>query len=206
MAVRIEYEGIVEQQPTYSHVGYFSAANARIVNGESDFPLAAGLATTALVFALVAARLVGRGSRKGGIVVGVLALVAAGGVIALGLKPFQPASYEAITPNITTYWRLQDHAFQVESYRDRHGAFPSELPLREHDKDARRSLGIWNTNRDAWGREFRYTVTGESDDQSFEVRSAGADGKFGTPDDLFNGMDKDALDMDRAWGKDHRWR
>lgn len=204
--MRIEYEGVIEQQPTYQHVGYFSAANVRLVNGKTDFPLVAGLATAALVFALVAARLVHRGSRKGGIAAGAVALAAVGCALAVGLQPFEPASFEAITPNMSTYSRLMDPASRVESYRKRHGGLPSELPLREPDEGSGRHRGVWDTNRDAWGREFRYTVTGEGEDQSFEIRSAGADGEFGTADDLFNGMEKSPLDMDRAWSKDHKWR
>lgn len=63
---------------------------------------------------------------------------------------------------------IEELRFKIEAYRLEHSAYPPTLDLISQAGDP-------------WGRPYIYSVT----DRSFYLASAGADGKEGTPDDLY---------------------
>lgn len=139
-----------------------------------------------------------------------LTVIAAGGVIASGAlavawatttTPVVEKHYPE--PNIATHLRIDQHAYRIQKHREQTGELPDALIYREPS-------GWWepnvvgtieDANLDAWGRKFRYERFDEPDANGhrFDVISAGADGAFGTTDDIDRSLTWDDVSlMDHA--------
>ena len=108
----------------------------------------------------------------GGLAVGVAALVA----VSIG--------FYMINPELIEFTRdMGDVCLAVIEYEDEKGALPADLA----------ALGLSvPTLTDPWGRPYRFELV-EDAEFGYEMSSSGADGTFGTDDDL-------ALSrLDRAW-------
>ncbi len=182
--MRIEYEGVIEQQPTYSHVGYVSVASTRI-NREPTAMTGLGLAAIGLMLAIMAyraraGRIPGSRSTIFGIV-GVLMLLG-GGILAATNGGVTEKYYRA--PYAETGYRLYglDQSLNAALEADRD--LPAELaPLKVAEFQT--AGDVDDPNLDAWGSPFRYMRDmPEEFGRPYNVISAGADGAFGTDDDL----------------------
>jgi hypothetical protein len=78
---------------------------------------------------------------------------------------------------------------RIEEFRAEHNGLPSE------DEGQDLIAGA----KDAWGRALRYERYGRDD---FEVRSAGPDGRFDTPDDVTPRVQGESVRMHRGWDFD----
>jgi hypothetical protein len=108
----------------------------------------------------------------GGLAVGIAALIA----VSLG--------FYMINPELIEFTRdMGDVCLAVIEYEDEEGALPTDLA----------ALGLSvPTLTDPWGRPYRFELV-EDAEFGYEMSSSGADGAFGTDDDL-------ALSrLDRAW-------
>jgi hypothetical protein len=73
-------------------------------------------------------------------------------------------------------------AGQIALYKHQHGRLPktfAEIPKGQRVPFA--PVDYWGRPTDTWGKPLDYTV---NDDGTFELRSAGPDGQFGTADDI----------------------
>lgn len=130
----------------------------------------------------------GRKSRVGGWVT-MCVLLGLGGV-SIYFKPFAPG--EPRPEEELTRGELSRIAFALRHYRQFAGCYPSEgqglqvlvaQPERE-PLPKRWEQILREVPRDGWGHEFRYAEVTESDEFELQLSSAGADGEFGTGDDL----------------------
>ena len=179
--MRIEYEGVIEQQPTYSHVGYVSVASVRM-NSDPAGQVGLGLATVGLMLGIMAYR--GRSDlpRRSTIlgIVGVLMLLS-GGILAATNGGVTEKYYRA--PYYETWGRLT---------------------VVERALDTRVATG---RSVDAWSRTFKYDLDpGPEFGLPHNVISAGADGEFGTADDIdLSFSHRQALDYDLAMRGEKPW-
>ncbi len=188
--MRIEYEGVIEQGPTYQHVGYLAAANTRVVGHEVHLPQTLGFATLGLTILLITARASRRLGFARTLIGAAIGVVFIGLALAWGMSSTPIVEKYYNDPNEQTRLRIHSHEQRVERYIDEHGQLPATLPPRD---DVTAPGTIEDENLDAWAREFRYEVFEEPDEDGnlFRVVSAGADGVFGTEDDIHRGITHD---------------
>ncbi len=194
--MRIEYEGMVEQQPTYQHVGYLASAKTEIVGYEAHAVAPTlGFSVLALALLLITVRTYNR-VHPFVTVLTVAGLVTCGALaVAWGTASTPIVEKYYLEPDLPTRDRLSEHASRIEDELKQTGELPDTLIYREpSDRWERKVVGtLEDPNLDAWGREFRYERYGEpnADGHRFSVISAGADGTFGTEDDLDRSLTED---------------
>ncbi len=194
--MRIEYEGLVEQQPTYQHVGYTAAATDGLVtpSWRTDQSLVFGIAVLGIALVLIGTRQT-MVTRKWGWIIGIML-----GLSALGLAWMLPDA-EAVpegtmAPELhaTLYW-LERTVAETEAAAAQRGR-----PLNPSEWEAM----YIEPPRDGWHNAMWYVRLDEDesgrDGRSWHIVSAGqyagggsqypitsewlgADGRFGTADD-----------------------
>ena len=199
--MRIEYEGVVEQQATYSHVGYVSVASTRM-NSEPGAQAGLGIAALGLMLALMA---YGRRSRRtasiGIGIVGLLMLVS-GGLLAATRGGATEKYYPS--PYTETSYRLHSFNHLLNAFVERGDDLPAELPRREVE-DFQTAGDVDDPNLDAWGRPFKCVRDmPEEFGRPYNVISAGADGEFGTVDDIDLSVQR-GMAHDRALRGEQPW-
>ena len=189
--MRIEYEGLVEQQPTYSHVGYVSVASIRM-NSEPAGQVGLGIAALGIALALKAYARRGSNLRRSTAmavgIIGVLMLVGGGIVAATNggiTEKYYPSPYHE------TFGRLIVTDRGLQEAMEGSGEFPAEP----------------HPALDAWWRPFRYIRDpGPDFGHPYNIVSAGADGEFGTIDDIDLSFTRaEARECDRAMDRDQPW-
>jgi len=195
--MRIEYEGVIEQQPSYQHVGYTAAAfdtDAYVSGGHrTEINAWSGMVVLGLAFGLIVSRRWGRSSTGGGIAAILLGLALVGGGVALGIELVPDGS---MTPQFhATLYRLEGLCAATDAWVAEHGRPPTaEEWAAMHEEPP---LDGWGhpfefTPYDSPGRDGRlYCVTslaenhGHSDSVVWDIPSwwLGRDGRFGTDDD-----------------------
>lgn len=83
-------------------------------------------------------------------------------------------------PRERTQFRIRELERAVADFKRHHGEYPDSLRVlipdpQVYDRAAERF--------DGWGHALKYTIV----DRGYEIRSAGPDGQFGTPDDVVSG-------------------
>ncbi len=202
--MRIEYEGVVEQQPTYSHVGYVSVASTRM-NSEPAAQAGLGIAALGLMLTLMAYGQRGRKARRTASIalgiVGMLMLLS-GGILAATRGGVSEKYYPS--PYTETSYRLNLFDRPLNAVVEAGGELPAELPRREVE-DFQTADDVDDPNLDAWGRPFRYVRdVPEEFGRPYNVISAGADGEFGTMDDIDLSVQR-GMAHDRALRGEEPW-
>lgn len=180
--MRIEYQGTIEAQPPFQHVGYISAFPVHgSVQASGPFHMLYALAAAgAIAVALIAGR---RERTRKAAIAGAFAVLCAMGVGAfLGAFPDQ-----AMTPQFQrTLFDLEHLSAQTEAWAQQHGRLPT--PDEWHA-----AIGS-HMPRDERGPMYRYEVQEHAsgrDGQHYRVlrtplaqsQLLGPDGLFGTADD-----------------------
>lgn len=201
MAMRIEYEGVIEQQPAYSHVGYTAAAftTNEYVHGGSrrEMTAWAGVAILGLALVLMAGRRWRfAGAGRGAVTLGVIGLGLLAGGISMGVMRTLPTG--EMTPEFhATLVALERLVAETDAWVAAHGRPPTEDEwMRMHPV----------APRDGWGHPLEYhagergliwwdkrgyrivslgRLRGKSDQIVWDIPSEwlGRDGRFGTADD-----------------------
>ncbi len=195
--MRIEYEGTIEVQPQYQHVGYGSAA----ITGSSQPAVTAGLLYALAVFGVLVAlrlRLPGPRGRRLGIGLGIAMVCGMAAAVGYGLLPSRemtPRFHRALID-------LERLCLHTETWAEAHGRLPSE-------SEWEAAIGAVGP-RDGFGQPYWYHTCERPDPsgQSYAIGGEmsvpgrwaptgapirrhervtsyllGADGLFATPDD-----------------------
>ncbi len=180
--MRIEYEGTIEVQPPFQHVGYISAYPVHgSVQASAPFHMFyAVIAAGAIAVALVAGR---RERTRKAAIGGAFAVLCAIGVGAfLGAFPDQ-----AMTPQFAkTLYDLEHLSAQTEAWAQQHGRLPTQ-------DEWQAAIGS-HMPRDERGPMYRYEVRSHAsrfDGQHYQILRTrlahswllGPDGLHGTADD-----------------------
>ncbi|MFW5867500.1 MAG: hypothetical protein ACOCX2_06760, partial [Armatimonadota bacterium] len=146
--MRIEYEGLVEQQPTYQHVGYVAAATDGLVNPafRAEQSFASGIAVLGLALVLIATRQTVAARRWGWIIGIMLGLSLVGVAWALPRGAMVPEGTMAPEFHATLFW-MEKAVAETEAAAAQRG----------------RPLHLWEWNRmytrpprDGWGNAMWY--------------------------------------------------
>jgi len=87
----------------------------------------------------------------------------------------------SLSPEAATYWRMREMRQAIAQYQMRSGTIPESLTSLCPQGEPCPATPPGEPLVDAWGRAFRYeTLTG----RDYVLTSAGADGTFGTDDDI----------------------
>lgn len=193
----IEYEGLVEVQPTYQHVGYTAAAfdTDAYVNPahRTEINAWSGMAVLGMALALIVGRRSGRTSAGAVAAAVLLGLALVGGAVALGIDRV-PAG--TMTPEFHgTLVKLERLVAETDAWVAEHGRPPTEDEWAAMHEEP---------PRDGWGHPFEYTAldSPNQDGRLYQITSLGEhrghtdrlvwdipsfwlgeDGRFGTDDD-----------------------
>lgn len=166
--MRMEYEGTVEAQPPYQHVGYLSAG---IINGysrpEIGLSLLYAIAVVALVAKLRAMRLQGLPSQRAGETLVAIIIVVALVPALLGLYPPRAMRSEFAE----TLLALERLTARTEGWAAEHGRLPTEAEWRDRVAGA--------PGRDGWGNALGYRLLAApdlNDGQRYQIYSIGLPG------------------------------
>lgn len=145
--MRIEYQGHVEANPSYSHVGYLSAAQVPSVF-KADQSGAWVFLGLALLCAVSARRLAARG--RGALLgLGVVACLVAAGAAAVAFA--SSLRHYELTPAFTlTVQRLERLSEATDNFERQHKRLPTQQEWSR--------LGTPEDHEDAWGNAFVYTL------------------------------------------------
>ncbi len=194
--MRIEYEGAIEVQPAYQHVGYISACvDSYVSTTQRPYSsLLLGMALLFVVLSVLTARRM-QGSRCWVLVtLAAVAAIVAGGAGVWALKNPVKRPY---TEFYVTVYRLEKLSADTEAWAEHHGRLPNA--------DEWQAMHDPAELLDGWGHPFEYTIHPDEpgfDGQFFAVTSLGihrgkngsdiwdipswilgGDGVFGTSDD-----------------------
>lgn len=194
--MRIEYEGMVEQQATYQHVGYLAAGTDGLVapSWRTEPSFASGIAVLGIALVLIAARQTAA-TRRWGWIIGIMLGLSLVGVAWALPRPEEVAEGTMTSEFHRTLFWMEKTVAETEAAAAQRG----------------RPLHLWEWNRmyprpphDGWGNPMWYVRLddGETgrDGRSWRIVSAGqggrggetyeitsewlgADGRFGTADD-----------------------
>ncbi len=195
--MQMEFEGYIQQQPTYSHVGYLSAAVNHSVLDQNHMGIGLSLCITLVL--TVAAMSLHRQARSGWSRAVFVVLAVGAGVFAVH------SAYALIVPTWRIDPRLEQTLYSIEAVAARTEAWATAHGRVPTSEEWTAAFNIPET-RDGWGRRFEYEVVDEPnlhDGQMYLLRvcddtrrdllsgrnlvssDAGADGLFGTSDDRF---------------------
>ncbi len=157
--MRIEMEGFIEQQPTYTHVGYTAAALQSVALAPRDHdlhpaqwafgPSLISASLLCLILATVSWRqLRHRGALRWLAAVG--AVLAASTLMAGALRIREPLPPVGVFTDefITTLYRLEKLSAETEAFAERTGRCLTE--------DEWHAIFTGEDARDGWGHPFRY--------------------------------------------------
>lgn len=157
--MRIEMEGFIEQQPTYTHVGYTAAALQSVALAPRDhdlhpaqWALGPSLISASLLCLILATvswrRLRHRSALRWIAAVG--AVLAASTLMAGALRIREPVAPVGVFTDefITTLYRLETLSAQTEAFAERTGRYPTEDEWHEMFTGA--------DIVDGWGQPFHY--------------------------------------------------
>lgn len=189
--MRIEYQGHVEVRPSYSHVGYISAMPMPGVF-KANSAAAGVFIGLALLFVVAARRIAGRG-KDALHLLGFLACVAVAGAAAIACV-LALTHYDLTPPFTLTMQRMEHLSEATETFAKQHKRLPTQTEWSQ--------LASPTDQIDGWGHRLVYETVNpfaDRDGQSYQVKvgeqtqhicgpvssvSFGADGLFGTRDDL----------------------
>jgi len=167
--MRIEYEGTVEAQPPYQHVGYTAAG---IISGysrpEVGLSLLYAIAVIALVAWLRGLRLADRGSQRARETLLALTIVLAFVPVLLGVYPPRVMRSEFTQ----TLLSLERASARVEQWAAENGRLPTQAEWPRQVASA--------ADRDGWGNALGYRLLpapDRDDGQRYQVYSTGRPGE-----------------------------
>ncbi len=157
--MRIEMEGFIEQQPTYTHVGYTAAALQSVAIAPRNYapdpgqwiigPSLISASLLCLILATVSWRqLRHRGALRWIAAIGALLAASALMAGALRVRELKPPIGDLTDEFVTTLYRLEKLCAETEAFAEGTGRYPSE--------DEWHTMFTSEDARDGWGHPFRY--------------------------------------------------